>query len=803
MTVYIASTSENLQVASDLISLANQKPAISLQVAGDFWDDLINQIAQAVSGIFNGIVGGITDTINSIKDTITGIINPIVTQVSDAVSGVINGITGGISDAIQNFINWIQSAIQSISDWVSGAIQSVKDAIGSIGEWFKSAYYDIADWIEQTINGISSAVAAWIEQTAQDIGAWVKGVYENVAGWINGAITSAGEWINGVYQAVKDWIEGAYNTIQNVVESAKVTVADWLGKFLAWFLKIRDELVAFFWKTMSNIGAWFAREVMPRFGNVVKSAQQLIAIFSRVWELVSKGDFTGAFSIVDSLFKEAGIPAPISTLHSIVSAIAYFWETIHIQFVPLEVAAQKQAVISLGMDPIDNSTMAQAVFKGQASIGDFIKNAALGGVSAERARLAFEGLKNLPTPGQIQEAFLRGSIDLETHDKMLTAYGLSSEYINLIRELYLLIPGPSDLIRMAVREAFTPEIAQKFGQYEDYPQAFTDWAAKIGLSKDWATRYWAAHWDLPSPTMGFEMLHRGIIDNDELKLLLRALDVMPYWRERLIKLSYNPLTRVDVRRMYQLGVIDASQVTRAYLDLGYDQEKAEWLTEFTTRYYNPEDYTERDEFKNMARGVYSQAFKKRIISEDEYRKFLLEMKYHPDDAELLITIDQFSMSQDDKLFSMKGYRQDWQKLLLQAYDRGLIHQNELSALLSDLGYSQEESELEISLSDYNRSLKLRNMVAERIHDQYVDFVIDVTGMHTILDQFNFTPEEIAKLEEEWNIERSFRGKRPPITDLKKFYASGLISLDDLLDELRGNGYHEKYISMYAQTLSKA
>ena len=52
------------------------------------------------------------------------------------------------------------------------------------------------------------------------------------------------------------------------------------------------------------------------------------------------------------------------------------------------------------------------------------------------------------------------------------------------------------------------------------------------------------------------MLHRGVIDTAELDMLLRAQDVMPFWRDRLTAIAYRPLTRVDVRRMYKQGVLN-------------------------------------------------------------------------------------------------------------------------------------------------------------------------------------------------------------------------------------------------------
>ena len=77
------------------------------------------------------------------------------------------------------------------------------------------------------------------------------------------------------------------------------------------------------------------------------------------------------------------------------------------------------------------------------------------------------------------------------------------------------------------------------------------------------------------------MLHRRIIDPDELKLLLRVRDIPSFWRERLVQLSYDPYTRVDVRRMYTAGVLSENEVFDTYLDLGYDEEHANNLTLWT------------------------------------------------------------------------------------------------------------------------------------------------------------------------------------------------------------------------------
>lgn len=188
-----------------------------------------------------------------------------------------------------------------------------------------------------------------------------------------------------------------------------------------------------------------------------------------------------------------------------------------------------------------------------------------------------------PNPSDMIRWRLRTDPNLTELDADLRKLGIHPDYIGVLRELAYPVPPIGDMITMAVREAFSPDIASRFGQYEDYPSDLTRFAAMNGLTEEWTKRYWAAHWSLPSPQQGFEMFHRGIISHDELALLMRALDIMPFWRDRLIQAAYKPLTRVDVRRMYALGVLSETEVDKAYRDVGYSQENAGRLRDFVVR----------------------------------------------------------------------------------------------------------------------------------------------------------------------------------------------------------------------------
>ena len=212
-----------------------------------------------------------------------------------------------------------------------------------------------------------------------------------------------------------------------------------------------------------------------------------------------------------------------------------------------------------------------------------LKNISKSDIHPDYAQTYLDAVLTKPSSQDIIAYQLRKDPELTNLDGELKKVGIHPDYSELYKTLAYPIPPTADLIMMAVREAFTPDVAAKFGQYEDFPKEFEKYAGMRGLSSEWAERYWAAHWNLPSPTQGFEMLHRGVIDRSELDMLLRAQDVMPFWRDKLVQIAYRPLTRVDVRRMYKLGVLDEGEVYSAYLDAGYEDKNAERMAEFTIK----------------------------------------------------------------------------------------------------------------------------------------------------------------------------------------------------------------------------
>ncbi len=186
--------------------------------------------------------------------------------------------------------------------------------------------------------------------------------------------------------------------------------------------------------------------------------------------------------------------------------------------------------------------------------------------------------------GELTSLFWREMIEEGGYAERIGQHGYDEGQIAEFVELSKRIPGPGDLVGMAVREAFSPEIVEEYQYLAEFPPEFAEWMVKQGYEEEWAEKYWIAHWRLPSLSMAYEMFHREIITEPELNRLFAISDIAPFWRPKLREAAYRPLTRVDVRRMYQLGVLTIGAVYRSYLDLGYSPENAEYMTLFTERY---------------------------------------------------------------------------------------------------------------------------------------------------------------------------------------------------------------------------
>lgn len=785
--------------------------------------DTAETVQDNVTEFVSGVETNITDKVTAVKDNITTAIATTETNVTNKVNDVINTVTSTASDLwndisfavsnvetniesqINSSLGGLASAFREAIGWIRDSLSSLIDKLSSVGTQIANS---VSDAVKQVALNIGDAIGNIVDSLTTKLGDTLVILTDKISNLINTVQSSIGEIANKLKESVikvgeklKEGIISGVDKLKEAYENAKVTIEKLLNKFLLWLGALRDEIINHLYEMLNKFGGWLNESFLPAWGDAVNWAQKISGLDESDLEGIKSGDLNILNDAIGHVLNEGAQAAINSPLFSLATSVALFWQSVGVQFVPMQVKAQKEAIINLQMEALSLDESAISVLRGYMSNDEYFENARLQGISKDKAQIILQTSKQIVSPGEAQTAFLRGLISEKEHDKIISKNGFSKSQIKLFKQLYNVLPGLNDIITMAVKEAFSPKIAETFGQYEDFPEEFAHFAKQAGLSEEWAKRYWAAHWGLPSPNMGFEMFQRGIVSEDELKLLLKALDIMPFWREKIIKLSYQPITRVDIRRMYKMSLLTDDELYQRYLQIGYSPEDAAKMVEFTKVYSAPEDENTNDEFRILARSTYSAAYRKNIISKDEYYQFLISANYNEHDANLLIAIDDFTISTDAKLFNLEDYKKDYQKVVLNGYDRGILARHEVVNMLETVGYSEDEANLQINLIDYNRQLALEALVTKQVAEQYITRTIDATQVQNYLNTFNFTDLQISKLLEEWNVERNIRTRKPTLSQIKQFFLNGLITLEQMKEEIRGLGYPERYVNLYVQLYS--
>lgn len=215
--------------------------------------------------------------------------------------------------------------------------------------------------------------------------------------------------------------------------------------------------------------------------------------------------------------------------------------------------------------------------------------------------------------GIIMNNYFRGVWDKpEALKRIRRLMGCDEEHAKEIVDAQQYIAPPSDLLRFVVKDVFDEEQIRILGLDAEYEMvsAAIPWAAALGISKetkvvyegktytlDMLRAYWISHWQLMSPTQGYNALHRlrpnrlnrynqaipGLkaFEFSELNALLKSNDYVPEQRKWLAASSYNLLGRIDLRRVYETGEIDETELNERYQDAGYAKVDADLLTRYS------------------------------------------------------------------------------------------------------------------------------------------------------------------------------------------------------------------------------
>lgn len=448
---------------------------------------------------------------------------------------------------------------------------------------------------------------------------------------------------------------------------------------------------------------------------------------------------------------------------------------------------------------------AAAVVGGQITPEKGFAYAARSGVPDADFRVMLDTAGTTLAPGQLLDLLNRREIEVPDVERFLRESNLKDKFIPLLLKLRFNLLGASDYIRFAVRDVFEPDKRSKFTLDQDYPEILSDKLSRIGYSETDARDSWAAHWELPSPTQVYEMLHRGKLPPGiSVEDYLKSADYAPVWRQSLVDISYNPITRTDAKRMYKLRG-DFDQLVQNFRNNGYNDQDAKDLAEFTREDASLETRQERELLVGPVKTAALAMYKARRISEDQLRTVLANLKYPKETVDRFVADVEFVREADHRediaaalksayvkalrtrddtiiLLRQSGWDgealdqllETWDLLravtelqphqeatrdltkaeIVTAYAERVIAPESASSQLLALGYDQSETDILLTMADLKARKAELDQEVENIHLNYLRSAVDPGTASVQLDQLGVNVTRKTNLLLKWERERA-------------------------------------------------
>lgn len=415
------------------------------------------------------------------------------------------------------------------------------------------------------------------------------------------------------------------------------------------------------------------------------------------------------------------------------------------------------------------------------------------------------------SPGDLARLKRRGLISEEEYKTAIREAGFIREAeATQIEQAAEFVPGPADIIRLLQRDVFDTAIVTEFKLESEFEKKF--WgnpdvkdpnapgpklARAAGISEDNLREFWKAHWEIPSPTQLSTFRQRlrepripspsaraqtyaaggppkwspradsGLtVTDDQIRQSLVQQDILPFWVDRFMAVQYMPLTRVDSRRAFEIGVLDAKDVFESLVQNGYDDENAAILTDFAVK--------EKD--LGIANTLPVKQFRDGLIPKNEAIADLRDFGYSEDAIIKVLTKEERNKLRSAR--SLYEYR---------AFVSGEGDEKLLVGELQDRFYDPGEIREVVERAQREVKSRLNAICVSGIHERYLRGELTDAQSRAELDGLGVNVFYADELVKQWRCEREAKDHLPRLRELADWFSFGIIDaaeLDRYLENLR-------------------
>lgn len=353
-------------------------------------------------------------------------------------------------------------------------------------------------------------------------------------------------------------------------------------------------------------------------------------------------------------------------------------------------------------------------------------------------------------------------------------------------------PSATDTISWMLKDVQDLSITSKFGLFDEFAQKYggvpsgappanvpagapgtadartvKDYFDAAGVDEQTALSMWAAHWRNMAPHTLYEMLHRLRADKQgttlvgdkevanasiattaaDVEAALGQADYPPYWRERLMAISYAVMTRVDMRRAYEVGALSPEALVSALQDRGYTKDDATKLLSYY-HFANVQLASRRPAANEWVANGYNM---------DLCRQQLIDQGLREDSWESVKQVLLTRRAARTQILCLRSYQK--------AFMKRVLPEDELRAALTTLPLPVDQAESLIAAWKCEREANHRTLTTANVKQMAAAGVLNSPQeVRDVLKQLGYRPRSLARLMRLWGVDKmKTMSKAVPIT----------------------------------------
>lgn len=324
-------------------------------------------------------------------------------------------------------------------------------------------------------------------------------------------------------------------------------------------------------------------------------------------------------------------------------------------------------------------------------------------------------------------ALFRGFITKEYFTKVSKDLGWSDEDIETIINVSYYYPSPLELVNWQAKEVFEPEMRVKYGLMAELEELEREAFYKAGMTDEQIDNFWMAHWQHPAFREVTEMLHRGELTPADVYSWYRLVEIPPYWRDKLTKISWDLPNRIELRMMARYGLVDKSFLLEQLKQVGLQEEFRDIAADMM-----------------LAMGIrtdLSTRYSKGWITADEVRQELIDSGL----SETVQTRMYEWIVKNTQTDRVTKERDLTVTDIIKGVKKGTISRIEGQSLIEAMGYDEKEAkfklDINIPIEEQVQEVKQRELTKADITKAYKLGTIDYSESLSKLIGIRFTEDD--------------------------------------------------------------